>query len=296
MKSPELLGPFGREEGKWVVFSVGNPSERHGPALPKNLDDLHSIQAAKNLCFTSGAVYGGHFPFTTDRLGEVSLEWSPRFKSKGEFLGCLREWLPMMMTALEGAHGKEFENIMFLNGHGGNNDCLNDIKTIVEDLYHVRCVALSSLAMDANLLEGNLSPLAEAVCEQGGEGGVTDPKTLTNLYQEVMETGGHAGHLEHTLAAAMGVLDWIKWNNLNGELEETFEGTLTEYPALAGLWGFRDQIGPENWFRYNLQDCFESVQRHGKVLVFPNLGALLHRLALHYQMTLFQGGNPDANE
>ena len=33
-------GPFGENEGKWLIFSMGNPEEGHGYALPRNIDDL----------------------------------------------------------------------------------------------------------------------------------------------------------------------------------------------------------------------------------------------------------------
>jgi len=28
-------GPYGKNEGKWLIFTVGNPNEGHGLALPR---------------------------------------------------------------------------------------------------------------------------------------------------------------------------------------------------------------------------------------------------------------------
>ena len=41
----ENLGPFEGKESKWLLFSIANPYERHGPALPLMTDDFHAKRA-----------------------------------------------------------------------------------------------------------------------------------------------------------------------------------------------------------------------------------------------------------
>lgn len=291
----EQLGPWEENEGKWVVLTMGNPNERHGPALPRNLDDLHAIQAAKNLCFTSGARYGGHFPFTTDRVGEIAKEWSPRWIRRDTFYWEFRRWLPNILGAIETSLGRKTENILILDGHGGNQSTHGTLKGIVETTQSARCEVMSSLMMNPQDIEINLKLFAQTIISSyGGEMGFTDEESLTNAYRDIISTGGHAGHLEHTLGAAMGVMDWIKLNNLNGRLKDENDITvLDDYPALFGLAGYHSkypsELGLNENDRYGLVECHMGVAKYGRVLVSPNLGNLLHRLALHYQMTLIQG-------
>jgi len=110
-------GPFGRGENRVAVFTVGNPCEGHGPALPRDIDDRVVKALALGACDATGAYYCGHIPFTSDRVGRIALAWSPLWIPENEMV---TKTTKFMRTYL-GMVGLDFQRICLLNGHGGNN-------------------------------------------------------------------------------------------------------------------------------------------------------------------------------
>ena len=110
-------GPFGPDENTSAVFSVGNPCEGHGPALPRDIDDRVVKTLAIKASDVTGSYYCGHIPFTSDRVGRIALAWSPLWIPQDEMIkstgGFIRSYLNM--------HTLDFERIYLINGHGGNN-------------------------------------------------------------------------------------------------------------------------------------------------------------------------------
>jgi len=110
-------GPFEERENVSAVFSVGNPCEGHGPALPRDIDDRVAKELAVRASDETGSYYCGHVPFTSDRVGRIASAWSPLWipqdemvKRTGSFVRTYLELSPL-----------EFERVYLINGHGGNN-------------------------------------------------------------------------------------------------------------------------------------------------------------------------------
>lgn len=110
-------GPFGRTENHVGVFTVGNPCEGHGPALPRDIDDRVVKALAFRACDATGAYYCGHVPFTSDRVGSIATAWSPLWIPESEMITRTAEFIRtyLGMTRLD------FQRVCLLNGHGGNN-------------------------------------------------------------------------------------------------------------------------------------------------------------------------------
>ena len=86
-------GPYGKDEGKWLIFSVGNPEEGHGYALPKNIDDLHSQHIAHLISCKTGGRYVAHIPWSTDNVGLIAKDWSPKTIPVNEMVKKLKQFL-----------------------------------------------------------------------------------------------------------------------------------------------------------------------------------------------------------
>ncbi|OVE74814.1 hypothetical protein BVX95_01080 [archaeon D22] len=100
-----------------LVFSAGNPSEAHGPALPHDIDTKIAQMAAIEAAYMSGATYLGNIPFTTDGIGEIARVWSPAYIPVDEFMRRTRQFVDMHL-----GYQRSFANvkgIVFVVGHGG---------------------------------------------------------------------------------------------------------------------------------------------------------------------------------
>ncbi len=110
-------GPFGEEENQCAVFTVGNPCEGHGPALPRDIDDRVVKALAARAADRTGSCYCAHVPYTSDRVGEIARAWSPLWIPQEEMV----EKTCSFISAHLGTHPIRFRRIVLLNGHGGNN-------------------------------------------------------------------------------------------------------------------------------------------------------------------------------
>ena len=86
-------GPFGINEGKWLIFSIGNPVEGHGYALPRNIDDLHSQRVAHLISCKTGARYVAHIPWATDNFTSIATDWAPKSIPIEELVGNMIEFM-----------------------------------------------------------------------------------------------------------------------------------------------------------------------------------------------------------
>ncbi len=110
-------GPFGTDEGVDAVFSVGNPCEGHGPALPRDIDDRVAKSLAVEASNRTGAHYCGHVPYTSDRVGEIARDWSPLWVPEDEMVDGMGHYIRDYIER----HGLDFQRVLVVNGHGGNN-------------------------------------------------------------------------------------------------------------------------------------------------------------------------------
>jgi hypothetical protein len=286
-------GPFGEKESKWLIFSVGNPNEGHGYALPRNIDDLHAKKCAYDLEFHTGQRYISHIPYTTDRAGDVAREWSPFYSPWKEFLQTSIDFMKYFVNIIRNRE-EEVSRIMLVTGHGGNDDLTNRKvqKEIQKELDVKKFIAITALVSrkDAvRVLEEVKKLSIEIIENKGPQFGYTNADELSDFYTKVLLSAGHACHTEHSLGAAMGVCDMKKVEVMNSLLEKNFEQALKKWPPIGGLGGYllaggkyTDALGTQDNDKYGLWNCLNGLKNlnHGKLIVIPELGALIQRLSL----------------
>lgn len=274
-------GPFGRNEGKYLIFSIGNPEEGHGYALPRTSDDLFSQAVALRISLKSGSRYVAHIPWTTDGAKEVSKDWSPHYIPVEE--------LADRIISFIGSHQQNYaemglphKKILIYSGHGGNNSLANFQDKIKSELSLEDLIISSTdiLASHIGDVIAELQILAGKLSESNGKSVEDNIKVLS----AIILSAGHAGHAEHSMCAAIGVVDYEKLKKMNEQLSTDFEGTLAKYPPVGGLGGYllnggkyTEVFGTPKKDKHGLWKCLESLRtlNDGKVVVVPELGEML---------------------
>lgn len=286
-------GPFGKKEAQWLIFSIGNPFEGHGYALPKTIDDFHAKKAAQDLEKATGQRYVAHIPYTTDRCGDVAKDWAPAYLPWDLFLDKVIAYIDFCMKS----HAEldlRTNKILLITGHGGNADLMktNIQKHIQRELDVEHFTAVSSMVSTKGGLAvlNQLESLAEQIIDSENERfGVNDPEELAFIYSKILLSAGHASHAEHSLAAAMGLCDMKKVTVMNSLLEKDFEAALKKWPPIGGLGGYliaggkyTEALGTKENDKYGLWNCLEGLRnlQDGKLLVAPELGGLIHQIGL----------------
>lgn len=286
-------GPFEEKECKWLLFSVGNPWEGHGLALPKAIDDFHAKTAARELELHTGQRYVGHIPYTTDRAGSVAKDWAPYYIPWQEFLEKCIGYMKYHIDIIRD-RGEEVPYVMLLTGHGGNDDITHEKyqKEIEERLGLEKFVGITALISrdDAGLVLQEVKKLAERIINEEKERfGCKTSKDLTDFYTKVLLSAGHASHVEHSLGAALGLCDMKKVEIMNELLEKDFEEGLKKWPPIGGLGGYllaggkyTEALGTKEDDKFGLWNCLEGLKNinDGKLVIAPELGSLIQRLGL----------------
>ncbi len=286
-------GPFEEKESKWLLFSVGNPDEGHGFALPRNIDDLHSKRAAYDLEFHTGQRYVAHVPYTTDRCGDVARDWAPFYIPWEEFLEKSIDFMKKHIEIIRG-RGEAVSRVMLLTGHGGNADLLERKvqRKIREELDVERFISITALVdrKDApRVLEELKNLTVEIIEKKGPQYGCRTAEELADFYTKVLLSAGHASHTEYSLSAAMGVCDMKKVEIMNKLLETNFEEALKKWPPIGGLGGYllaggkyTEALGTENNDKYGLWNCLNGLRTldEGRLIVEPELGHLILKISL----------------
>ena len=295
----EKLGPFETKESQWLLFSIANPYERHGFALPLATDDFHAKRAAYDLELHTGQKYVAHIPYTTDRCGPVAKDWAPYYLPWEEFYSKSLDFMKYYTDLLRN-RGEEISYIMLLVSHGGNAEIMErkwqremqkelDVKKFISITAHV------SRKNSVRVLEEVKSFSNEIIAKEGQRHGCNNPEDLTNLYTKILLSTGHASHTEHSLIAAMGLCDMKKVEIMNSLLEKDFEAALKKWPALGGLGGYllaggkyTEALGTEDNDKYGLWGCLNGLRtlNNGKLIVDPELGALVQRVSLETKIEL----------
>jgi hypothetical protein len=101
--------------------------------------------------------------------------------------------------------------------------------------------------------------------------------------------------MEHSIAAALGVLDESKLKLMNTELENNFEGAIKKYPTLGGLGGFltageryTEIFGTEKKDKHNLWKCYRALREldNGKIKPIKELGEIIINAMVDYYSEL----------
>ena len=274
-------GPFGKDEGKFLIFSIGNPEEGHGYALPRTADDLFSQSVALRISLKSGSRYVAHIPWTTDGAKDVSKDWSPHYIPVEELAERIITFIAIHKENYA-EMGLPHSRVLIYSGHGGNNPLIKFHDKIKNALNLEELIISSTDILANNIGEVvvEIQKLATRLSESNG-------KSVDNnvrLLSAILLSAGHAGHAEHSMCAAIGAVDFEKLEKMNEELSHDFEGTLTKYPPVGGLGGYllsggkyTEVFGTPKRDKHGLWKCLESLRtlNDGKVVVVPELGELL---------------------
>ncbi|MHA1725874.1 MAG: hypothetical protein ACTSXH_13760 [Promethearchaeota archaeon] len=292
-------GPWEEKESKCLIFSVGNPNEGHGYAMPRNIDDLHAKKAAHDLEFTTGQRHVAHIPYTTDRCGPVAKAWAPAFIPFEEFLDKSIQFMKYHINLIK-ERGDEISLVLLLTGHGGNAQLLERKyqKLIEKELEVKKFRAVTALVdrKDAGVVLEEVKKLAnEMINTKGTRFGFNNADELADFYFKILLSAGHASHAEHSLAAALNVLDMKKVEIMNELLSKDFEAALRKWPAIGGLGGYllaggkyTEALGTEDNDKFGLWNCLKGLREinEGKLVVAPELGHLIHDVSLKIKTTL----------
>jgi len=281
-------GPFGSREGKWFIFSIGNPEEGHGYALPRNIDDIQAQRVAHLISCKTGARYLAHIPWSTDNAGSVAKDWSPKSIPVEQ---CVENIIKFMDYHIQ--IYKEMNlpasKVLIYSGHGGNNPLVaytDKIKNALnlEKLIISSTEGIAEDNVDRILLE--MEQLSHVITPEG-----QNQRKVKMMLFKILMTNAHAGHFEHSLGAALGVLDEEKLKIMNLELEKDFEAALYKWPPLGGLGGFiikggkyTEALGTKKDDRHGLWKCLSSLRKlnNGKIKIVKELGELVINLLVEY--------------
>lgn len=286
-------GPFEEKESKWIIFSVGNPYEGHGFALSRNIDDLHAKKAANDLEFHTGQRYVAHIPYTTDRCGDVAKDWAPYYIPWEDFYRKSVDFMKYFIDLIRN-RGEEVSRVMLVTGHGGNANllerkCQREIQNELDVKKFISLTALVSRKNAVRVLEEVKELAHDTIEKKGFQYGYDNADDLTDFYTKLLLSAGHASHAEHSLGAALGVCDMNKVGIMNSLLEKDFEKALKKWPAIGGLGGYllaggkyTEALGTEENDKFGLWNCLNGLKslNNGKLVVVPELGALIHRISL----------------
>jgi len=280
-------GPYGPLEGTWLIFSVGNPEEGHGYALPRTIDDLTAQAIAYKVMFKTGQRHAGNIPFATDHCGEVAKNWSPRYIPMDLFVTKVKDYIKVHLDMYH-EMGLNLSKVVIISGHGGNNDLVKYQAEIMQDLGLTKLLIFTSQSIEAQM-ERVIKAIEELAAANAKEG--EDPDDLAFLYTQIITTSGHADHLEHSIGAALGILDWDKLAVMNEALENDFDGALQRWPVIGGLAGFlqkggefTDAMGTAEDDRHGLWNSFRGLREldHGKIVVRKEVGEMILNISADY--------------
>ncbi|MFW9950491.1 MAG: hypothetical protein ACFFKA_10255 [Candidatus Thorarchaeota archaeon] len=285
-------GPFGRNEGKWLIFSIGNPVEGHGYALPRNIDDLHSQRVAHLISCRIGARYVAHIPWATDNYTAIAIDWAPKSIPVEEIVPKVIEFMRFHIDIYKKMN-LPTSCVFVYSGHGGNRPIAEYTNEIQRALKLEKLIIANTDDFAKNIEDRALEEVTKLSIEIAGEG--EDPRQIRRALIQILLSIAHAGHFEHSLGAALGVLDEEKLNIMNNELERDFEAALKKWPPLGGLGGFllsggkyTEALGTQDNDKFGLWKCLKRLRRlnNGKVRVFKELGELMIDLLVEYYSEL----------
>jgi len=286
-------GPYGKDEGKWLIFSVGNPEEGHGYALPRNIDDLHSQRIAHLISCKTGGRYVAHIPWSTDNVGLIAKDWSPKTIPVNEMVKKLKQFLKYHIEIYKDM-GFLASNVFIYSGHGGNNPLTEHCQKIKKELKLENLIISSTEGISDKLADNVLRELHKLAVELANDD--QKPKDLRRIFLKIVTSEDHASHFEHSLAAAIGVLDSKKLVAMNNDLEKNFDEALQKWPPLGGLGGFLtyggkylELLGTKENDTYGHWNCLKTLRRldRGRVVVVKEIGdIIINQLVDYYSIML----------
>ena len=275
-------GPFGKNEGKWLIFSIGNPEEGHGYALPRNIDDLVAQYTAHLIALKSGGRYVAHIPWATDYFVDIAKDWAPKIIPVEELVEKLKKFLKYHIEIFK-QMGLPASRVFIYSGHGGNNPLSQYAENIKNELNLEKILIPStddtgaSETLAKSVLEG-LAKISSEIAPNEGEA-----RKLRRTFAKIINGASHASHFEHSAAAALGVLDEEKLKIMNQELERDFEAAIKKWPPIGGLGGYitaggkYEILGTKDNDEHGLWNGLKILRKldGGKIKPIKELGKLL---------------------
>ncbi|MBD3213673.1 MAG: hypothetical protein GF311_13775 [Candidatus Lokiarchaeota archaeon] len=273
-------GPYGKKEGDWIIFTVGNPVEGHGYALPRNIDDIVSQYIGLHIALKTGSRYVAHIPYTTDHAGDAAKDWAPKYIPVDQFLANVKEFMKYHIDTYKNL-GLKASKVFIYSGHGGNDPLLKE-ETVIKEELRLEKVLIGS----GGILEQYVNKIMIATKNLATQLSNTknEQKQIGNELVQILLGAGHAGHMEHSLAYALEVMDKKKLEIMNQQLENDFEKALLKYPPVGGLGGYllvggkyESALGSRKNDKYGLWNCLKTLRKldNGKVKPYKELGKMI---------------------
>jgi len=102
-----------------LLYGMGSIDEDHGPAIPRDIDDLTADMTATRAIQRIGPEkfdYKGVLPFGSDRVGEIAKRWCPAWippeEATQKVINLISDYIESNDKATHAA---------IISGHGGNN-------------------------------------------------------------------------------------------------------------------------------------------------------------------------------
>ncbi|MHA1486794.1 MAG: hypothetical protein ACTSSC_06450, partial [Promethearchaeota archaeon] len=179
--------------------------------------------------------------------------------------------------------------VFIYSGHGGNNPLVHYIKEIQDALHLERLIISTTEGIADDNIDRIMIELDKLSIELASKGG--NSRQIKRILIKILLSAAHAGHFEHSLGAALGVLDEEKLKIMNEELERDFESALNKWPPIGGLGGFliadgeyTEALGTKDNDKFGLWNCLKRLRTldNGKVIVIKELGELVINLLVEY--------------
>jgi creatinine amidohydrolase/Fe(II)-dependent formamide hydrolase-like protein len=280
-------GPFEQNEGKWLIFSIGNPYEGHGYALPRNMDDFFGQKVAHLISCKTGSRYCGHIPWATDGAGGIARDWAPNNLLIKDLVRNVIRFLSVFITAYK-EMGLPSDRIFIFTGHGGNNilaDYTDEIKQEL-NLKDLIITTTGDIIKNANKIMEASKHLTTQLAKNREH-----KRKIAKSIVKILLTAGHASHMEHSLAASIGILDEEKLLEMNKLLTKNFEEALSKWPPLGGLGGYllaggkyTEALGTEKDDKFGLWNCLKGLKDldQGRIKPIKELGDLIINTTVDY--------------
>ena len=187
-----------------AIYSIGASDEEHGPALPKNTDDVYAKHVAKEVAKEINAEYIRHLPYSTDGYFPLAKDWNHNCLS-------VQESQDLIIKDLKkDIQNNNFSHIILISGHGGNNPLgLDEIQ--------------SKISKELNIPFLYIPPLEGLF--------INHP-----IYGKIIP--GHADSCEHSLGLYLRIINIEKFKVLQEQIKENPLEVLKKYPVLMGLAGY----------------------------------------------------------
>ena len=280
-------GPFEHNEGKWLIFSIGNPYEGHGYALPRNIDDFFSQRVAHLISCKTGSRYVGHIPWATDGAGDVARDWAPKYVPVKDLVRNVIDFLRVFINAYK-EMDLPSDRVFIFTGHGGNNilaDYTNEIRQAL-NLKDLIITTTDDIVKNANkIMEASKDLTTQLAKSQ------EDKRKIAKSLVKILLTAGHASHMEHSLAASIGILDENKLKEMNELLTSDFGKALSKWPPIGGLGGYllaggkyTEALGTEKDDKFGLWHCLKGLKDldQGKLKPIKELGDMIISTTVDY--------------